>query len=122
MVISTEFNVFEAGADINAVGRVWNPLHAAIENNQTEIVKYLLLAKADPNCPYNGGFSALHHVIDVEIDGYQQTNAPELPDATLTKLLVEAGADLDLSYDDQTPLQFAEECHHKYALEFLKGR
>ena len=40
----------DVGVDINQALLVgWNALHAAIENMQIEVVKYLLAAGADPN-------------------------------------------------------------------------
>ena len=111
----------EAGADVNTEGRVWNPLHAAIENNQSPVIRYLLNAGADPDFRYNG-LPALHHVIDAEMDGYQQTNASVLPSADMIQLLVEAGADIAIEYDGQTPLQFAEGYHHEAALKYLRSQ
>ena len=46
-------SLVEDGADVNAVGRVWNPLHAAIENDQIATVRFLLNAGADPDFRYN---------------------------------------------------------------------
>ena len=108
----------EAGADVNEMGRNWNPLHAAIENEQVETVPILLQAGADPNFSI-GDFTPLYHAIDTQIDGYQQTLATKLPSADLVKLLVEAGADVNAEGKGQTPLQMAEERGHKAAAEYL---
>lgn len=111
----------EAGADVNTKGRVWNPLCAAIENNHSPVIQYLLNAGADPDFRHNG-LPALHHMIDVEMDGYQQGNTPVLPSADLVKLLVEVGADISLEYDGQTPLQLAEWYHHEAAIKYLQSQ
>lgn len=51
--LDTVRSLIEAGADVNAVGRVWNPLQAAIENDQIEVVRYLLSVGANPDFRYN---------------------------------------------------------------------
>lgn len=119
--LDTISSLIEAGADVNAVGRVWNPLHAAIENDQIEVVRYLLSIGADPNFHYNN-WPALHHAIDAQMDGYQQTNASILPSADLVRMLVEAGADTTIEWDSETPLQSAEWWHHTAVIEYLRSQ
>ena len=95
--------LMELGADINAnannsrCGRYeWSPLHCAMFNNNTEAVRILLDAGADPNFRDNMGHTALMiaacsgNTCDVEI----------------TKLLVKYGADLTLCSDS------GEDCAH----------
>lgn len=109
----------QAGADINAMGKHWNPLHAAIENEQVTIIKYLLANGADIEYDCNG-MRPLHHAIDIEIDAATQSNAADFPEPTLTKLLLEQGANpLGKNATGQTALQMAQERNHKKAIAIL---
>jgi hypothetical protein len=119
--LDTMRSLIEDGADVNAAGRVWNPLHAAIENDQIAAVHYLLSVGADPDFRYND-WPALHHAIDAEMDGYQQTNASILPSAYLVRMLVEAGADTNIECDGETPLQLAEWWHHEAVIKYLRSQ
>jgi ankyrin repeat protein len=112
----------EAGADVDAMGRNWNPLHAAIENLREDVARYLLAAGADPEFECCG-FRPIHHAIDVEIDVATQANAPDAPDPTFTEMLLAAGADMDAPDDrGRTPLRMATERGHVRAVKLLRDR
>jgi uncharacterized protein len=108
------------GADIDAVGRNWNPLHAAIENMNVEIVRYLLGEGADPNFMY-GGMRPLHHAIDVEADSASQANALP-PKPMITAALLDGGADPDaLDERGRSPLKMAIDRGHDSAARLLRS-
>ena len=117
-------SLLRMGADINAPGpgRDWTPLHAAIENMQTEVVQYLLGAGADPEFACCG-MRALHHAIDIEADSAAQANDPWPPEPVLTRMLLEAGADINgAAGDGETPLQWARSHGHVKAAQLLEAR
>jgi uncharacterized protein len=111
-----------AGIDINASGRNWNPLHAAIENYQLTVVRYLLAMGADIEVMCCG-MRPLHHAIDLEIDSATQANAQEPPEPLLTELLLNAGANpYALDEYGQTPLQQARARGHIKAEHLLVAK
>ncbi len=110
--------LLEAGADVDEMGRNWNPLHAAIEEDHLEVVRILLAAGANPDFQIDG-FSALHHAIDVQMDGYQQMRETQLPSVNMVKALIEAGANANVTYKNKTPLQLAEWYGHTAATAYL---
>jgi ankyrin repeat protein len=65
--------LLEEGVDIDGTGRIWNPLHAAIENEHINVINYVLTTGADVEylC---GGIRPLHHAIDLEIDTATQAD------------------------------------------------
>jgi hypothetical protein len=108
------------GADINAEGRVWNPLHAAIENDQIGVVRYLIRAGADleslsskvqiPGTP-------LEHAVDLIIDSAMQQGIPiEKRSKLLIDLLVAAGARIEPG------LETARHYHCAAIEEYLRER
>jgi ankyrin repeat protein len=115
-------SLVEEGVDINAMGRIWNPLHAAIENEQVGVINYLLASGADVEYAC-GGMRPLHHAIDLEIDAATQTDEQEGAEAIMTKLLIDAGADInERDNDGRTPLRMAIERGHKKAERLLRSR
>jgi uncharacterized protein len=113
-------SLLAAGAGINALGRNWNPLHAAIENEQVEMVMFLLESGADVEFVCSG-FRPLHHAIDVEADTAAQTNTALAPEPLLTKLLLDFGAEADArAADEQTPLEIAIARGHEKAAALLR--
>jgi hypothetical protein len=91
--------LIELGADINAEGRAWNPLHAAVENEQIAVVRYLIRSGADLESPCSKGqipFTPLEHAVDVIVDGAMQQGIPiEKGSKELLDLLVDAGARIE---------------------------
>lgn len=114
--------LIEKGADINEIGRNWNPLHAAIENRHIDVINHLLNSGADTEYICSG-MRALHHAIDLEIDAATQANDPEFPEPVITKILLNAGAKIDgKDISGKTPLQMAIERGHKRAEKLLRSR
>ena len=101
----------------------WTPLILAIEHRQIEIIKFLLKNGADINFQVNGGWSALHHAVDSEIDGTLQTccgNLEKTP-IDLVMLLLENGADVDLKLDDgDTPIDIAKDYKYEKFITLLQ--
>ena len=83
--------LLEAGADVDADGRIWNALHAAIENDDVACVRLLIEHGADVEHRAAGDLSPLAHAVDVAIDGAHQNAGDERTD--VIELLLEAGAD-----------------------------
>jgi ankyrin repeat protein len=112
----------EEGVNINGMGRNWTPLHAAIENWQTAIINYLLTSGADTEniC---WGMRPLHHAIGLEIDAATQAHDSEAPEPIITKILLDAGANINgKDHSGRTPLQMAIECGHKKAEKLLRSK
>jgi hypothetical protein len=83
------------GIDINAMGSVWNPLHAAVENAQVEVVRLLIRAGADLEFVCNKA-TPLSHAVDMIIDGAMQQNwSLERCSKQGIDMLLEAGADIE---------------------------
>ena len=65
----------------------------------------------------------LHHAIDLEIDAASQADEPENAKTILTKLLLDAGADMNgADSDGRAPLRMAIERGHKEAERLLQAR
>ena len=91
--------LMELGADINANnGRYnryeWSPLHCAMFNNNTEAVRILLDAGADPNITDSSGRTLLHHALrtDVSINTSKGLE--------YASMLISAGAGLEMKDED----------------------
>ena len=83
------------GADIDGPGRVWTPLHAAVENGQLEIARHLIASGADLEVVC-GGMTPLAHAVDILIDGSMQLGEPIVEASmTMINLLDASGAKLD---------------------------
>src|SRR4051812_6036589 len=80
------------GADIDAEGEHWNPLHAAIENSEPGAVRLLLERGANPNFPIHG-WSPLAHALDLEMDIASNRTPFVPPEPELSAILIEHGAD-----------------------------
>jgi len=115
-------SLLQTGVDINAQGRNWNPLHAAIENMEIEVVRLLLDFNADTEIKCCGA-RALHHAIDVEVEAAAQAENPELPEPVLTRMLLKAGANSNGTDDHgRTPLQLARHLRHEKAVVLLQSQ
>ena len=88
--------LLEAGAGINGYGRYWNPLHAAIENEQIECIDLLIKKGADLESTPKAhpDFTPLAHAVDIAIDGTMQRGGrPGEEPTEAILLLLAAGAD-----------------------------
>src|SRR5688500_7741493 len=66
--------LLDQGVPIDAPARNWNPLHAAVENEQLECVQLLIARGADIEYDMGGEItSPLAHAVDRAIDGTIQT-------------------------------------------------
>lgn len=99
------------------------PLHCAIEDMDEQGVIALLASGADPNQPDPelGGFRPLHLAVDIECEDacyrYDAGDAGAQPKATITRILLNAGADPDLpDGQGQTARSIAQERRHGEAL------
>lgn len=83
-----------AGADIDAHGANWNPLHAAIENEHIDVIRCLVDAGADLEALCYGG-TGLAHAVDLLIDGARQNQKPVEHEPTdIVDFLIDSGADI----------------------------
>lgn len=88
-------NLVAQGAEIDGESRVWTSLHAAIENERIEIIRFLIGAGANIEV-ISGGMTPLAHAVDILIDGSMQQNKPIVEASMATiDLLVEAGVKLE---------------------------
>lgn len=99
------------------------PLHMAIEHMDEDAVRALLAEGADPNAqePEFGGFSPLQLAVDIECEDsryrYDSGEITASPRATITFILIEAGANPDLPDQlGQTARSLAKERLHTEAL------
>ena len=108
-------NLLNEISDINLCGRSWNPLHAAIENENFECVKLLIENGADieflngtEQNTLNSGMSPLAHAVEISIDGSIQSNAAPGEEPTeIVNYLLSKGAkpntaiETAISYNNQ---------------------
>jgi ankyrin repeat protein len=86
--------LLDAGADIDAEGRIWNALHTAIESENIDCVRLLIERGADVEHRAAGDLTPLAHAVDVAIDGADQHGGTPGDERTeLIELLLQAGAD-----------------------------
>lgn len=112
-------SLVSGGADVNAVGDYLNPLHAAIENYQFDAIKLLVSLGADLELECLGA-TPLQRAIDCETDSQTQTIEPENRDTTLTKLLMDLGANINgPNSSGETAWQMATRLKHKRAIELF---
>jgi len=115
-------SLVEAGANVDEMGRNWNPLHASIEGMQTEVLRYLLASGADKEYMCSG-MRPLHHAIDIEIDAATQENDSEYPEPKLTEILIDSGANINGEDSEGiTPMQMAKRRGHKEAEKLLQSK
>ena len=70
-----------------------------------------------------GGIRPLHHAIDLEIDAATQATILKEPEPVLTKILLDAGANVNGTDDSgMTPLQMAVDRGHKQAQRLLRSK
>jgi ankyrin repeat protein len=84
--------LLNAGADVNAIGRTWSPLHAAIESQRFTCVAVLLQRGADVSQTILG-LSPLAHAVDAAIDQSAQCGIAVVP-TDIIRLLISAGAEV----------------------------
>lgn len=99
------------------------PLHLAVEHMNEAAIRELLGAGADPNAPDPelGGFRPLHVAVDIECEDscyrYDMGDASAAPKATVSRILVGAGANPDLpDLQGRTARSIAKERLHAEAL------
>lgn len=83
--------LLRGGADVNGVGRTWNPLHAAIESQRFFCVAVLLRHGADVSQVMHG-LAPLAHAVDAAVDQSAQCEVAGVP-TDIIRLLLAAGAD-----------------------------
>jgi hypothetical protein len=84
--------LLDAGAPVNAKGRNWTPLHAAIENERYDCVALLIARGADVQ-ESSSDFPPMAHAVDIAIDGTIQTGGyPGDEPTEIIQLLLRYGA------------------------------
>ena len=107
--------LLDAGAPIDAPGRYWTPLHAAIENEQYECVNLLLSRGADVHEDSNE-FPPLAHAVDIAIDGTHQTGGlPGDEPVEIIELLLKSGV------SPQDGLRVARQYQSQKIIRFLES-
>jgi ankyrin repeat protein len=122
--MSNEYDIIKACADgnieyvktyianalnLNTVIANETPLNVAVEHQQKEMVLFLLKNGADVNFTPHGGWSALHQAVDITIDGTLQTAGDfGEPPTDVIQLLIDNGANINITVDGQTPLDIAK--------------
>jgi hypothetical protein len=92
--VAAVVRLLDAGADIDADGRIWNALHSAIENDDVACVRLLIEHGADVEHRAAGDLTPLAHAVDVAIDGTHQNGGNPGDERTeVIELLLDAGAD-----------------------------
>lgn len=95
----------------------WTALHAAVENDQLEVVQELVAAGADLEALDASGCTPLSLAVDAEIDGSHQTGKPI--SLRITTFLLEAGAS-PVGDAKTSPLRIAQEYECEEAIQLLK--
>jgi ankyrin repeat protein len=86
--------LLDAGANIDRDGRIWNALHAAIENGNVDCIELLIGRGAEVEHRATGNLSPLAHAVDIAIDGACQSGCKPGNESTdIISLLLEAGAE-----------------------------
>jgi ankyrin repeat protein len=95
------------------------PAHRAVELEDVPLLRRLLDEGADVQDPTASGWTLLHHAVDIEIDGSQQTGGPLHVDTTA--LLLSRGADPTArDADARTPLDLARTRGHWLAAGLME--
>jgi ankyrin repeat protein len=94
-------DLIAAGVDVNGVRGEFSALMSAVEMGNEIIAKTLIDAGADVNFVTESGWTALHHAVDVECDGYAQRQIS--PQIAMIRLLLSKGADARVRYRELTP-------------------
>lgn len=110
--------LLRAGADIEVRYESWNPLHAAIENWQTDAVCLLLDRGANPNALIDG-WTPLFHALELEWDVASNKTPFEAPTPDLSAILIRRGANPNLPAPDGRSLIAHFDSYYHNAVEML---
>jgi len=110
-----------ANPNVRLPGLDWTLLHLAIEHHDVASAAVLLKHGANVGLTDASGCTPLHHAVDVEADGAQQSGLPPKP--VLTRLLLEAGADPHaIDAGGKTPIDIAREYGYADGLAEMGAR
>ena len=110
--------LLRTGANIEARHESWKPLHAAIENWQTDAVHLLLDRGANPNALIDG-WTPLFHALELEWDVASNRTPFEAPVPELSAILIRRGADPNLPAPDGCSLIAHFGSYYDKAVEML---
>ncbi|WP_419875208.1 ankyrin repeat domain-containing protein [Candidatus Pristimantibacillus sp. PTI5] len=98
-------------------------LNIAVENEQLEVVKFLLQNGADINFKSFKEWTPLHVAVDISIDGTIQTGgSPGEEPTELIKYLLDNGADKNaLECNGKTPIDIAKDYNSQKIINFLES-
>jgi ankyrin repeat protein len=100
-------------------------LEFAIEHMQLDVIRYLLRIGADTNGRDENGVTPLHFAIDMECESARYDEDTEgadyAPKATVTRILLDEGADPSIASAGLMPLDLARRRNHAEASALIEA-
>jgi ankyrin repeat protein len=118
------YSMVKDGIDFNEIDKSGKtPLMLAVEFENIRLVELFITLGADINVSGHQGFTALHHAVDVSIDGTIQNGGEQGEEPlSIISFLIENGADLSAKTDEgKTPLDLATNYKSHKVMEFLSA-
>ena len=110
------------GVNFNAIDEHgMTPLMHAVESENIRLIELFITLGSNVNKAGHEGFTALHHAVDISIDGTIQNGGKQGEEPlSIIKLLIDNGADLSKKTEKgETPLDIANTYNAHKVMEFL---
>lgn len=112
--------LLDAGADPNSYAWSWSALHYAAQSLQSDCVRALLEAGANPNTQKHCLMTPLMLLVASHMGGYTDPGSSNTTRQEIAQLLIGYGADVNLKdYSQRTALTHASECQPRYYESFI---